>query len=600
LIARLKPEATIEQARAEMGVLFRWTVEERVRANANESRRALERRLTFAVRSAASGLSTPLRDQFGKPLLALMAVVAILLFIACANVAGLLLARGASRQREIALRVSLGAGRFRLVRQVLTESLLLASAGALLGILVAYFGTGTLAGIMTSGRFIGGTPRFDIPVIPDPPVLLFTGGLALLTGVLFGLAPAWTAFTTAPVSSLREVRGSDMRFRRLFGKGLVVAQVALSVALLSAAGLFLRHLSGLKHSDLGFDRDRVLLLTLDPSRNSQTDEQIALSYRDLIARFEAIPGVHSATLSAPSPLSGAGASRYVTVEGHSERPEDRRYVSVSWVGPRYFETLATPRVAGREFRFEDAAGSRVAIINEAMARYYFGGANPIGKYVLFDRGTGPYEIVGVARNAKYSEIREADVRTIYLSAFELSRPPPSFALRTSIDPEDVGPAARAAVLEVLKDVPVSRVRTLADQVDATIVPERLIALLSGAFGALGALLAALGMYGLLAYTVARRIHEVGVRMALGASPAAASRMVLGGALRMAGAGLSIGIPLAWGCRRLAAFLIPDLPVSDLTPIAFGAAAMIAIAVAAAWLPAHRAARVDPVVALRHE
>ena len=278
---------------------------------------------------AGAGFSA-LRDQFAKPLLVLMAVVGLLLLIACTNVAGLLLARGAARQREMAVRVALGAGRLRLVRQVLTESLLLAAAGGLLGVFLAYFGADALVRIMTSGRPMIGFERFDIRVQPDVQVLLFTAGVALMTGVLFGLAPAWNAFASAPASSLREIGGAgDTRSRRLFGKSLIVAQVALSVVLLSAAGLFVGHLSNLRNLDLGFDRHSVLLVTLNPQGSGYNRVQLSLLYRDLLQRLQAIPGVRSASLSGATPIEGAAASRFANVEGFQEKPEDRRYLMLT-------------------------------------------------------------------------------------------------------------------------------------------------------------------------------------------------------------------------------------------------------------------------------
>ena len=597
LVARLKPGVPLEQARAEMAVLFRWTLEERTRASKDPQMRQLK----FMVQPAGNGVSTALRNRFAKPLLALMAGVALLLLIACTNLASMLLARGAARQREMAVRVALGAGRFRLLRQVLTESLLLSATGAVVGIFVAYLGAGALVRIMTSGRFIGRPPHIEIQALPDIKVLLFTGAIALLTGALFGLAPAWNAFTSAPASSLRETgRAGETKLRRMFGKGLVIAQVALSLVLLTAAGLFVRHLANLKHMDLGFRRDHVLLVTLEPPRSGYSDEQLSRAYENLLAHLEQIPGVRSATISGPGPLSGAGASRFVTVEGHPERPEDRRYVSVNWVAPKYFETLGTPLLAGRDFSFDDRGRPRVAIINEAMARYYFAGRNPIGRYVTFDGDANPYEIVGVARDAKHFEIREVSLRAIYLDAFQIPRPPATFALRTSVDPQAVAASASRTVRELLKDIPVARTTTLADQVDATIVPERLIAFLSGVFGALGALLAAIGIYGLLAYTVARRINEIGIRMALGATRSDVIRMVLGEALGMVCMGLAAGAPLAlWG-KSFAASLIQGLPAESIVPIASGAAAMVAAAVLAAYVPARRAAGVDPMEALRYE
>ena len=603
LVARLRPGASIEQARAEMPVLFRFTIEERTRNNKDP----LMHQLKVEVEPAATGL-VQLRDLFARPLLLLMVVVALLLLIACTNLASLLLARGAARQKEMALRVALGAGRFRLVRQVLTESLLLSVAGSLFGVFLAYFGAGALLRILTSGRPIIGLPQpLEIQLSPDAHVLLFTAAVALSTSMLFGLTPAWNAFAAAPATSLREVgRAGETRFRRMFGKSLVVAQVAFSVVLLSAAGLFIRHLSNLENVDLGFRRDHVLLVNLNPADSGYSSEQLSRAYQDLLGRLQAVPGVRSATISAPTPLSGAGAAGFAAVEGYQERPEDRRYISITYVAPRYFETLGTPLLAGRGFRFEDQARSDVAIISQTLARYYFAGRSPIGKHVTLDHVTGvreprTYEIVGVAGDANYYEIREAARRAIYLPAFRNGGiGANTFLLRTSIDPEAVAPDIRRTVRESLKTVPVTRITTLAAQVDATIVPERLIATLSGVFGALGALLAAIGLYGLLAYTVARRRNEIGIRMALGATRTAVTRMVLLDALAMVSVGLLIGAPMAlWG-RRFAETWVADLQLNTIAPVAFGVAAMLAIALVAAYLPARRAACVEPMLALRYE
>jgi putative ABC transport system permease protein len=469
LMARLKPGVSIEQARAEMTVLYQFTIEERART----SKDPLIRQLKIEIESAVAGLSL-LRDHFAKPLLVLMAVVGLVLLIACTNVAGLLLARGAARQREMAVRVSLGAGRLRLMCQVLTECLLLSGVGSLLGVLLAYFGAGVLVRIMTSGRqIIGLSQRLDIPLQPDVHILLFTTGVALLSAVLFGLAPAWNAFASEPAGSLREMgRYGETRFRRLFGRSLVVAQVALSVVLLTAAGLFVRHLSNLQHIDLGFRRDHVLLVTLDPSRGGYNREQLSGAYLELLDRLEGIPGLRSASLSAPTPLSGAGASGFATVEGYQEKSEDRRYISVSWVAPKYFETLGIPLLAGRDFSFQDQGRSRVAIINQAMARYYFPSGNPIGKHVTLDHVSGDsdqksYEIVGVVGDAKYYEISEAAPRTIYVSVFQDGRvSAQNFVLRTDIDPQSVVGDVRRTVRDVLKTIPVARAITLTDQIDA--------------------------------------------------------------------------------------------------------------------------------------
>jgi predicted permease len=599
LVGRLKPGATLEQARAEMAVLYRFTIEER----AASSKDPLVRQLSVQVEPAGNGLAT-VRDRYGKPLTILMSVVGLLLLLACVNIASMMLARGAGREREMALRTSLGAGRCRLLRQVLTESLMLSALGALVGAVVAYFGTAALVRIMASGRE---HERVYLRVQPDLQVLLFAAGIAVLAGLLFGAAPAWGAFRTAPVSALRQTgRAGETRVRRLFGKGLVAAQIALSVLLLSSAALFIANLSNLENVDLGFRRDHVLLVTLDPSRSGYTGARLSRPYQELLDRLGTIPGVRSASLSAPTPIQGAGASGFATVEDFQERPEDRRWISISYVAPKYFETLGTPILAGRGFSFEDQTRSSVAIINQTLARYYFAGRNPIGKHVTLDHVTGvhepgTYEIVGVAGDANYLEIRESTRRGIYLPAFHDGRvSAQTFLIRTDIDPENLAGDVRRAVRSVVPKIPVARITTLTEQIDASIVPERLIATLSAFFGALGAVLAGIGLYGLLAYTVARRSNNIGIRVAMGATAGDVTRMVLRDALATVIAGLILAVPMViWG-RSVAATLIHDLAFQSPAPLALAAIGMIAVAFLAAYIPARRAARVDPIEALRQE
>ena len=601
LVARLKPGVSIEQARADMGVLFQFTLAEMTKNRQDP----LLRQIKVEVAPAGAGLST-VRDNFAKPLLFLMALVGLLLLIACTSIASMMLARAVARQREMALRVSLGAGRFRLVRQLLTESLLLSSMGSLIGVLLAYWGARSLLRIITPGRRIVELPaNLTIDVHPDVHVMLFAVAVALFTGMLFGLAPAWTAF--APSPSLREVGSAgETRFQRLFGKSLVVAQVALSMVLLSAAGLFVGHLWNLQHLNMGFRRDHILLVTLDPTRSEYKSVQLARLYQDLLVRMETIPGVRSATVSGATPLSGAGAASFANVEGFSEKREDRRYVSLSWVAPKYFQTLGTPLLAGRDFNLHDPGGPRVAIINQAMARYYFADGNPIGKHFWLDRdwkGFGPdmtYEIVGMVGDAKYDEISEAAPRTIYFDAFQEGQAPSHFALWTRGDPATVAPEVRRMVREAAKTLHVAEVTTLANQVDASIVPERLIATLSGSFGALGSLLAVIGLYGLLAYTVARRMNEIGIRMALGAQVADVRWMVLRAGLGWLAVGIIIGGAVSYTFGRILQNRIWGINAADPTTLAAVSLILTAVGLVACYIPARRATKVDPMVALRYE
>jgi predicted permease len=390
-----------------------------------------------------------------------------------------------------------------------------------------------------------------------------------------------------------------------------VAQVALSVVLLSVAGLFVHHLSNLRNQDFGFQRASLLLVTLDPSKSGYPRDQLFSPHQDLLARLEGIPGVRSVTLSGVTPISGAGASRFINVEGFDEAPEARRYVPLNWVGPRYFETYGTPLLAGREFTFADRSGPPVAIVNQTMARYYFGERNPVGGrfQLVGPSGSGitgappdqVYEIVGMVGDAKYSDLREVPPRTIYLNAFQESRMlANTLALRTTGRLEAVTADVRRIVEEQWKAGAVARVTTMDELVDSSIVPERVMATLSSFFGGLGALLAALGLYGLLAYTVTRRTTEIAIRMALGAEQSDISRMVLRSAFGLVCAGLLIGVPLGFLSRLAATRVVTDLPTDNAWLFALAAAAMLAIAFVAASVPARRAATVQPMAAIRSE
>jgi putative ABC transport system permease protein len=494
-----------------------------------------------------------------------------------------------------------------LLRQTLTESLLLSLAGCVVGIFVAYVAAHALIRVFASGRFVLIAPvHFEALTKPDAHVLLFTIAIALLTGLLCGAVPAMSASNTAPASALQQAsRIGESKSRRRFGKGLVASQVALSLVLMSSAALFVEYLSHLRNLHLGFERHNLLLVTLDFAHSGYNAAQFSQLSQELVMRLDAIPGVSSATFSAVSPMEGPGAGSFAFAEDH---PEKQTQASINYVAPDYFETYGTPFLAGRDFSARDQDGSPVAIINETIARDCFGNENPIGRHITLNhitmtKGEKTFEVIGVAGDAKYNDLQQVAPPTIYADLLQqgyTGSEHSQLAIRTKIDPDGVASAARQIEGAVLKDVPIVRIMTMNEQIDSSIVPQRLIAMLSAAFGALGALLAAIGLYGLLAYTVARRTHEIGVRMALGAAGTDVMRIVLRGALWMVCAGLAIGAPLAFWGKRVAASLIPDLPVASPLPIVFAVATMIAVGLIAAYLPARRAMRVDPMVALRQE
>jgi predicted permease len=374
---------------------------------------------------------------------------------------------------------------------------------------------------------------------------------------------------------------------------------------MSSAALFVEYLAHLRNLNLGFERHNLLLVTLDFARSGYDAAQFSQLSQELVMRLDAIPGVSSSTFSAISPMEGPGAGSFAFAENH---PEKRTQSSINYVAPAYFETYGTPFLAGRDFSARDEAGPPVAIINETTARDCFGSENPIGRHITLShitmtQGEKTFEVIGVVADAKYNDLQQAAPPTIYADLLQqgyTGSDHSQLAIRTRIDPDGVASAVRQIEGAVLKDVPIVRIMTMSEQIDSSIVPQRLIAMLSAGFGALGALLAAIGLYGLLAYTVAGRTHEIGVRMALGAARTDVLHIVLRGALWMVCAGLVIGAPLAFWGKRIAASLVSDLPVASPLPIVVAAAIMMAVALMAAYLPARRAMRVDPMVALRYE
>jgi putative ABC transport system permease protein len=591
LVARLEPGASIEQARAEMRVLDRARIEELAQRDPQWRGVAIE------VTPARTGLDTPLHQQFGGPLLLLLAMVGGVLLLACVNIGTLLLARGAARQHEMAVRVSLGAGRFRIIRQVLTESLLLAAIGGVLGVAGARVGATALMQILTSGtRALGPAPRFDVPL--DARVLTFTIAVTILAAILFGLMPAIAAFVSAPAPTLRHSGAAHSGSRRVFGNALVIAQVAISLAILSVSLLSIAHLRYLRDRSLGFDRHGVLLMSIDTSR-AQNRAQLAALYRNIVPRLQAIAGVRAVAASATTPIAPGAASRFLRAEGFDEPAGERQRVSSNWVSPNYFAAFGTPLLAGRDFRDADADAPRRVIVNQALARRYFAGREPVGRLVWIENERDPYEIVGVAGDAKYQDIRLVAPPTVYFFA-PMSRGSTTLSVRTDVNPTAVAAGARRVVDEVLGPDSIRRVTTLAEQVDAAVVPERLMAMLAGFFGASGVLLAAIGLYALVAYTVARRTKEIGIRLALGATRGDVTRMMLRSGAALVAAGFVVGVPMAFWGTRFAAAAIEDLSGGGVMPVATAAVAMLVIATLAAFMPARRATRVDPVIALRSE
>ena len=594
LMARLKPGVSIEQAQQQMRALDRSRIE------AFAARDPVWLSVQLDVKPAFAGLMTPLHDQFGRPVFILMLLLAVMLLLACANIGSMLLAKGASRQREMAIRVSLGAGRFRVARQVLTESLLLAVAGSVAGFIAAPVVAMFLMRTMAAGaRALTAVPPPDIPL--DRHVLLFAIAVTALSTILFGFIPALASYVGAPVRALTQTGGGPPSpAQRRAGGALVAAQVALSLTLLTVSWLYRAHLVELRDGSLGFDRNGMLLVSLDASATGYATDQLAERYKDLLMRFEQLPGVRSATVSGVTPISGAAGSRFITVPGFDEPRESRRRVFLNIVGPKFFETYRTALVAGRDFEPADERGSRATIVNETMARHYFPAGDPLGREVSVEGFGAPYRIIGVVADAKYQEVRTSAPPTMYFVYRPRPGTPSEFALRTNVGPASIAAGVQRAVDEAMKGARIRKVTTLSDQVNAAIVPERLLAMLSGFFGVLGALLAAMGLYGLIAYTVARRTREIGVRMALGATSGDVSRMVLGHALKLVGAGLVAGIPAAlWG-QRVASTMLENMPAGGWWPMLLAAAGMMAVTLVAAAIPARRATRVSPVTALRAE
>jgi predicted permease len=596
VLARPQPGISIAQAKARLAVIWPRMASIATTARMNPKRR--EALLASSIDLVPGGTgSSYLRGQFRRPLLVLMGITGLVLLIACANFANLLLARGTARAKEIALRFAIGAGRGRIVRQLLTESLMLSLLGATLGLALAGIGSRLLVALLSTGRSV-----VLLDLRPDASVLLFTSAVAIATGILFGLMPALRATASGPGPALKADAGITPRTRSRLLPALVTSQVALSLMLLVGAGLFVRTLRNLQQIDPGFRREGVLLVNLDASRAGYRDTRLTATYQALLDRFAGHPGVVSASLSNNTPLSGGIHTDWVSING---QPPDGSTAHFNSVSPRFFDTLGTPRVLGRDFAEHDEPGAAsVAIVNEAFVRRYLPDRRPLGQQVSQERPSAkPMEIVGVVKDAISFSLREPPPPTVYVPY--LQNPESvgfiTFEIRVGGSLSQTAALVRDDLRTRFPHTPVqAQVLPLTEQVDRALIQERLLAALGTCFGALALMLAGVGLYGLLAYTVTRSTNEIGIRMALGAMRGEVLWLVLKSALWLVSLGIAVGIPAAWAASRLINSMLFGLTATDPLTI-FGATLMLILAaLLAAFLPARRATHVDPMVALRYE
>ncbi len=586
VLARTRPALSTAEAQARLATAWPHMAEVVTPPNWPAARKQEEVNTVLRLSPGGTGW-TYLRDIYVRPLQVLMTVVAVVLLIACANVASLLLARASARQKEIAVRLAIGAGRGRIVRQLLVESALLSLAGGACGILLASFSGRLLLDALSTGPL-----AVKLDLTPNWHVLVFTAGIVMATALMFGLAPALQATASGPAASLKEeARTAPSRSRLL--PGLVTAQVALSLVLLIGAGLFVRTLRNLQHLDAGFTREGVLLVDFEGKRPTLP--------ADLFDEIRRVPGVLSASVSTHTPLSGSTWSEAVVPAGRP-LPEKDDAVLVG-AGAGFFATMRIPVVAGREFTDQDSASSpAVAIVNERFAQRTFPNENPVGQRLSTKLNGTPRElqIVGVVKNANTRSLRAAPPATVFVAYTQLPRDRAStLEIRAAGALSDVTQDVRQTLQSRLPGVPIE-VHPFAAQVDATIVQERMMATLASGFGLLALALASVGIYGLLAYGVARRTKEIGIHMALGAQRGKVIALVLKGARQSLLIGLAIGLPPAIGASRWVESMLFGLKPID--PVVMVAAVVLLAAVAhvAAYVPALRASRMDPLVALRHE
>jgi putative ABC transport system permease protein len=591
VLGRLKPGATVAQADAEVQRLWSASVQSQA-ANARERDRDSILRQRAAAFASPDGIN-PFRYDYEQSLLILMGIVGLVLMLACVNLSGLLFARAAARQRELSIRLAIGAGRGRLVRQLLTESLTLAVLGAVLGLLLAAWFSESLMALFVNGRNV------TVSAAPDWRVFGFTAVVALLACVTAGLAPAIHAVRVNATPALKEAR---VQSHRWLGKGLVVTQLAISMILVVGATLFLRTLVNLYSVERGFDSDGVLVVGVRSSRPYAAARAFAVQ-QAILAQLKGVPGVTSASATQALPIGGGLWTRTVQIEGYAFRADESDEVAFNVIAPDFFETIGTPLILGRDFDERDTGTSpKVAIVNESFTRYFFGEASALGRRVTSADVT--YEIVGVVRDAKYQTLRAPIVKTMYSSWLQREGDQParySYLARAAIDdPSSLIPSLERVVREVDPSLHTRTTLIYSTLIDRSIATERIMATLGGFFGVLALIVAAIGLFGLLAFQVSRRTNELGVRMALGASRRVMIGLVLRDVAGLVTAGVLIGTGVALALSGLAQRVLFGLTPTDPTAFVTAAVVLGVTALVAAWLPARRASRVDPLIALRHE
>ncbi len=599
MMGRLRPGVTLRQAEASMAGQFHVFAASTA-SNAKERANLPE----LWLQEGGSGIDS-LRRRYSKPLYVLMAMTGLILAIACANIANLLLSRATARRREIAVRISLGAGRWRIVRQLLTESVLLAILGGVLGLFVTGFGIRFLTWLLANG-----SENFTLRARIDIRILLFAVAVSVITGLVFGLAPAIQATKVDVAPVLKESRVAEARRRRWglpFGLShvLVAGQIALSLLLVIAAGLFVTTLNKLHSISIGFNKEKLLLFTLDATQAGYDQAGGARFYESLRKRFANTPGVRAATMTDMPLVAGSSNSDSFSLPGVPAQREGGPSTSVTIVGPSFFETMQTPILLGRPIGEQDTANAPpVAVVNEVFAKKFFSGRSPIGQHFGFDdKKPLNVQIVGVAKNTLYSSLTREIPPVVYIP---WSQPPAwlitgmYYEIRTVGDPLALANTVRQIVHQANPRVPVADLGTQVRYIDSTIAPERTFANLCTCFALLALLIACVGLYGTMAYTVARRTNEIGIRIALGAQRGRVVWMVLREVLALLWIGVAIGLSIAWESARFVASFLFGVRPNDLVVFGLSATILAVCALAAGYAPAWRASRIDPMEALRNE